>query len=187
MRHPTDSKPTPVLCKRFRREQTRGRQLSHHYSAYRQRKTRYTKALELDVKASRQRECQILAEKKQLEDDVQILLHLLGQHGIATPDLTFSRLNGASPNQLTESTASPASQDGSQVYNVTHVTHPEWPQAPTLFAPPLPSPFSISPNDNTLMSSRVCEFDQATLGMKFVLKYATNSISAFGHGLGTLA
>ncbi|KAK4141696.1 uncharacterized protein C8A04DRAFT_30683 [Dichotomopilus funicola] len=144
----------------------RREQLRRAQHVYRQRKTRYVKALETDVKTSRLRECQILAEKKHLEDDVQMLLRILAQHGIATPELSSSRVNGngASPGQLTQS-ESPMSHDGSQVY-----THTEWPQASTFSPPPLPSPFSISPDDNTSLSSRVCEFDQTTLGMKFVLK-----------------
>ncbi|KAL2024240.1 hypothetical protein VTK56DRAFT_9396 [Thermocarpiscus australiensis] len=165
-----------------RREQLR--QAQH---VYRQRKTRYVKALEGELATSRRRECQMFAEKKRLENDIQMMLHLLSQHGISPPDISLSQDAQATPGRLTQS---PTSQDEPLVY-----IHPEWPQAPKLLPSPPPPPFSIIPsNDNTSMSSRVCEVDQTTLGMTFVLKIeepclshvhgdSTNPDNPSGHAL----
>lgn len=125
---------------------------------YRQRKTRYIKNLEKDVENSRQRECQLSVEKADLENDVQTLLHILSKHNIKTPDISIARDSRRGPRQSTRALPSAG---------VAH--HPERPQAQTF--PPSPIPPSFSSTDGAVMASRVCEFDQTTLGMIFVLKY----------------
>lgn len=104
------------------------------------------------------------AEKKHVEHDVQVLLHILAQHGIAAPDLPSTRaVVHVSPRQPT---LSPPSQQSTPAYGYS-----EWPRASTL-SPSL-SPFGNNlpmSDDASVASIRVCDLDQSTLGMKFVLK-----------------
>ncbi|KAG9249820.1 uncharacterized protein F5Z01DRAFT_668160 [Emericellopsis atlantica] len=141
-----------------RREQVRRAQ-----HIYRQRKTRYVKALEEDIAKSRWRECQMSKEKQDLEHQLQTLLSLLAQNGIATTDIECLSRNTAA-GSCTGTHQPFTSPDGSLLRN-----HPDWPQGSTLTSS-LSPPLIHSSDDNVSMSSRVCDIDLATLGMKFVLK-----------------
>ncbi|KAI6781560.1 uncharacterized protein J7T54_005271 [Emericellopsis cladophorae] len=120
----------------------RRQQVRRAQHIYRQRKTRYVKALEEDIAKSRWRECQMSKEKQDLEHQLQTLLSLLARNGIDQP---FT------------------SPDGSLLHS-----HPDWPQGSTIISSL--SPLSFSSDDTVSMSSRVCDIDLATLGMRFVLK-----------------
>lgn len=152
-----------------------------HPSVYRQRKTRYVKALELDVSSSRQRESRLSTEKAALENEVRMLLAVLDQHGIATPDASLLPVAHAVRRQTSSSLSQ--SQSPISATATTVESHPEWPRAATLTESPSPSAFALYSTGGAYMMSKVCDLDPTTLGMKFVLKYVltmAHSLSLVG-------
>ncbi|KEY72616.1 hypothetical protein S7711_06252 [Stachybotrys chartarum IBT 7711] len=148
--------------------------LSHVQSwrSYRDRKDRYTKALEKELAQSRSNEARLMQESEQLRVTVQNITNLLSQHGILVPPevdgAVLSTFNAATP-------------------GISSLESVETLPSPQLFSPEsfgdyyLSSDKEISsPTKSTRhMSSavyhsgrsvRVCELDQVVVAMEFVLK-----------------
>jgi hypothetical protein len=126
---------------------------------YRQRKTRYVKALEGDLAASRRRETDMSLDKSNLETQVQVLLHLLEQHSIQVPDVVkVPRDENA----------------GLQHFNNNHsiatqYAHSEWPSVSSSISP-IPSLSTASDND-PILATQICNLDLTMVGMRFVLMW----------------
>lgn len=149
-RTPPDVHPSPALTRR---------------STYRELKTQYVKALERDLGIARQREAEAARESEVLNNTVYGLLQLLAQNNIVVPD---SQRFGPPPESVAKSLS--RRQQGSSLvshrqtpYLISPVPEDDrpdvdgWPE----FVPSRPPPST---------RTRVCDLDQVSLGMQFVLR-----------------
>lgn len=128
-------------------------------SVYRQRKTRYVKALEGDLAASRRRETDMSLDKSNLETQVQVLLQLLEQHSIQVPDVVkLPREDSAALQHLNNNHSI-----------ATQYAHSEWPSVSSSISP-IPSLSTASEND-PILASQICNLDLTMVGMRFVLTW----------------
>lgn len=149
-----------------------GVKLTVIFRSYRDRKDRYTKALEKELAQSRSNEARLMQESEQLRVTVQNIAKLLSQHGILVPP---------------EVDAAVLSTSNVETPGISSVESVETLPSPQLFSPEsfgdyyLCSDKEVSSPSNTTrhMSSavyhsgrsvRVCELDQAVVAMEFVLK-----------------
>lgn len=166
------------------------------YRSYRDRKDKYTKALEAELARSRRNEAGLASEVQQLRARVHILTTLLSQNGISLPPEFAEEIShsytpytdDSSPANEQAQTAirpleelqldpasKPANQSspsGSDVFGLRH-------HGSRFFRRPLPPvptatiTLSAEPSDKTHLS----DLDVTTVGMEFVLTYAFSSFS----------
>ncbi|CRK12028.1 hypothetical protein BN1708_002417 [Verticillium longisporum] len=149
--------------------QKRRGQVRRAQQAYRDRKDKYTKALEKQLAETRSSEARLTRECEDLRAALDRASGLLSQHGIRAPlelrQTGSSALDRTSPGQqVVEALSSP------MLFSPASLAEHYLPGGHATPATSVEDDVNRSPPGLAQGSPRVCEFDQVTMAMEFVLK-----------------